>query len=304
MSLVSIITVNYNNAAITEDLLQSIICKNNFTDIEIIVVDNGSKVNSVPGWMETYPSIKFIRSETNLGFAGGNNLGIRAAKGHYLFLVNNDTEVTENLVSILACTLDKNRNVGIVSPAIFFFDTPDIFQYAGFSEMNFLNGRNETIGLGEKNTGQYNNRIAKTAYAHGAAMMVRRAAINKAGLMAENFFLYYEELDWCERIKQQGFEIWVNTNAVIFHKESMSVGKTSALKEYYMNRNRILFIRKHASFFTYSLFLIYFIGVVCLRNILSYIRLKQYGFIAILFKAIAWNFTNNVDSKRLYFPGK
>jgi GT2 family glycosyltransferase len=302
MSFVSIITVNYNNPVVTEELLQSIFEKNGFSDIEIIVVDNGSKVNGVPAWIEKYPAVRFIRSETNLGFAGGNNLGITAATGDYLFFVNNDTEVTENLVGILANTLDENAHVGVVSPAILFFDKPDIIQYAGFTKMNYLTGRNETIGIGEKNIGQYNNCIGKTAYAHGAAMMIRRTAIEKAGLMAENFFLYYEELDWCERIKQIGFEIWINTNAIILHKESLTVGKHSALKEYYMNRNRILFIRIHAQGFTYFGFMIYFLTVVSTRNIVNYIKHKQFRFISILFRAISWNFTNKVNSKRLYFP--
>ncbi|MDQ6815255.1 MAG: glycosyltransferase family 2 protein [Bacteroidota bacterium] len=302
MSLVSIITVNYNNATVTEELLQSIFNKNRFISIEVIVVDNGSKVDDVADWSIRFPSVTFIRSETNLGFAGGNNLGIKSAKGEYLFLVNNDTEVTENLVGLLADILDKNAIVGAVSPAIFYFDQPDVFQYAGFTKMNYLTGRNETIGIGEKNTGQYNYATGKTAYAHGAAMMLRREAIEQAGLMADNYFLYYEELDWCERIKQKGFEIWVNTNAVIFHKESRSVGRQSALKEYYMNRNRILFIRKHAPRFTYWCFMLYFLTIVSARNIISYVTKKQFSFISILFKAIIWNFTNSVASNRLYFP--
>ncbi|GEO10788.1 glycosyltransferase family 2 protein [Segetibacter aerophilus] len=302
MQLVSIITVNYNNAPVTEELLQSIFDKNRYSDIEIIVVDNGSKVDPVPAWIITYPTVKFIRSETNIGFAGGNNLGIKASTGGYLFLINNDTEVTDDLVGLLANTLDQNSNVGAISPAILFFDAPEVFQYAGFTKMNYLTGRNQTIGIDEKNMGQYNDVVGETAYAHGAAMMIRRTAIDKAGLMAENYFLYYEELDWSERIKQKGFDIWINTNAIIFHKESRSVGKNSALKEYYMNRNRILFIRSHAPAFTYCMFMIYFLSIVSTRNMITYLRNKQFSFISILFKAIYWNFTNSVNSKRLYFP--
>lgn len=302
MSLVSIITVNYNNSRVTEELLYSIINRNKFFNIEIIVVDNGSETNSVPGWIKTFPSVNFIRSEKNLGFAGGNNLGIRFAKGDYFFLINNDTEITPDLVGLLAQTMDENVRIGVVSPAIFFYDEPDVFQYAGYTNMNYFTARNQTIGGFEKNKGQYNNLVVETAYAHGAAMMVRREAVDKAGLMCENFFLYYEELDWCERIKKQGYEIWVNTKAMIHHKESMSVGKKSALKEYYMNRNRILFIRKHTSAFTCFLFVIYFLFIVSPRNIIQYIKSKQYGFISILYKAIAWNFTNNTDSNKLYFP--
>lgn len=300
MKLVSIVTVNFNQPGVTEDLLRSIYSKNNYSNLEIIVVDNGSTSNPVPGWQKKYPEVQFIRSEKNLGFAGGNNLGIAAAKGSYLFLINNDTEITENLISNLAATLDKKSNVGIISPKILYHDR-NVIQYAGYTPLNYFTARNKCIGQFENDQNQYDF-IGKTGYAHGAAMMVRREAIEKAGLMAENFFLYYEELDWCERIRKKGFEIWVNTNASIYHKESMTVGKQSALKEYYMNRNRILLVRKHAHKVIYILFLLYFLFIAAPITISRYIRARQYRFIPVLRKAIWWNFVNKTDSRRLYFP--
>lgn len=120
--------------------------------------------------------------------------------------------------------------------------------------------------------------------------------------MAENFFLYYEELDWCERIKKQGFEIWVDAGATIYHKESMSVGKQSRLKEYYMNRNRMLIVRKHAPTLSQAGFLFYFLLVATPVSIIRYIKSKHSRFIPMLGKAIWWNFTNRTDSNKLYFP--
>ena len=117
--------------------------------------------------------------------------------------------------------------------------------------------------------------------------------------MAENFFLYYEELDWADRIRHNGFEVWVNMKATIFHKESVSVGKKSALKEYYMNRNRILFIRRNAPFVKAILFYIYFLLVVTPRNVISYIKEKNYSFIKQLFRAIWWNLSNGINSSHL-----
>src|SRR4051812_33657381 len=102
---VSVITVNFNQSFITEQLLSSIAATNAYLEVEVIVVDNGSKVNSVPEWQQSYPDIKFIRSGLNLGFAGGNNLGIKEAKGEYLFFVNNDTEFTEGLIETLVKVL-------------------------------------------------------------------------------------------------------------------------------------------------------------------------------------------------------
>nr|WP_294790424.1 glycosyltransferase family 2 protein [uncultured Mucilaginibacter sp.] len=302
MKLVSIITVNFNQSYITEELLCSISQTNTYPAIEIIVVDNGSTVNSVPEWTLKYPDIIFIRSDKNLGFAGGNNLGINAAKGEYFFLVNNDAEFTAGLVETLVATLDSNSRIGVVSPKIRYFDQPDMLQYMGFTDMNYYTASNNSIGQFETDNGQHDHLTGRTGYAHGAAMMVKKECIDKAGLMAENFFLYYEELDWCDRIKKAGYEIWLQTGALIYHKESVSVGKVSALKEYFMNRNRILFIRKNAPLAARLFFYIYFIALVVPRNMLRYIKIKHTDFIGWLFKAIWWNITQSKDSKKLGYP--
>jgi GT2 family glycosyltransferase len=304
VKLISIITVNYNQAAVTEDLLSSIIENNAYSPVEVIVVDNGSTTDPVPHWKTKYPFITFIRSEKNLGFAGGNNLGIAAAKGDYLFLVNNDTIFTGDLVSRLAGTLDMHPGTGMVSPKIVYYDQQDLLQYAGFTPMNYCTAQNRCVGYREKDNGQYDHLSGITAYAHGAAMMVKREAIGKAGLMAENYFLYYEELDWCERIRKAGYTIRVNMQAVIYHRESLSVGKQSSLKEYYMNRNRILFVRRNTSLLNYMFFILYFLSVVTPRNVMLYLFRKQYLFIPVLMKAIWWNFTNDIKSNRLYFPAR
>jgi GT2 family glycosyltransferase len=299
MKKVSIITVNFNQPKVTEELLRSIPVS--YTNIEIIVVDNGSKIES-DDWQAKFPHIKFFRSEKNLGFAGGNNLGINIASGDYLFFVNNDTEFTEGLVEKLVEVTDSNPAIGMISPMIKYFTDKNLIQYAGYTPMSYYTCRNSCIGLREKDTGQYNNITAPTAYCHGAAMMVRKEAIEKAGLMSENFFLYYEEVDWCEHIKRAGYQAWVCTEALIYHKESISVGKKSKLKEYFMNRNRILFIRRNAPFFKMLIFYPYFILLVVPRNVLSYIKNKNYAFTPMLLKAIWWNFTHNKNSKNLGYP--
>lgn len=301
MPLVSVITVNFNHNHITEELLNSIYRYNTHNQLEIIVVDNGSVNNPIPNWLPKYPEVSFIRSEVNLGFAGGNNLGIKAAKGDFLFLVNNDTEFTSGLIEELLVTMSDHSQIGILSPKIRYFQKQDVLQYVGFTDMNFFTARNSCIGQFEKDSGQYDNYSGKTGYAHGAAMLVRKTAMDKAGLMAENFFLYYEEIDWCEQFKKAGYEIWVDTKALIYHKESISVGKNSALKEYFMNRNRILFIRRNGSALQQIVFYFFFIGIVTPRNILTYIREKNAGFIKILFKAIYWNITNGTKSSYLGF---
>ncbi|HQS56368.1 MAG TPA: glycosyltransferase family 2 protein [Sediminibacterium sp.] len=299
MKLVSIITVNFNHSHVTDEFLDAFYRTNQYLNFEIIVVDNGSKENPVPAWSNKYPLVQFLRSEINLGFAGGNNLGVAHAKGDLLFFVNNDTEFTEGLVQKLVDTIGANPQTGMISPKIRYFQQPDTLQYAGYTEMNYFTARNACIGQFEKDHGQFDHLSGFTGFGHGAAMMITREAINKAGLMAENYFLYYEELDWGARIKKAGFEIRLEMGALIYHKESVSVGQKSALKEFFMNRNRILFIRRNANTIQKLVFYFHFLFLVTPRNIISYLKEGQYKFIPLLFKAIWWNLTNSVESPDL-----
>jgi GT2 family glycosyltransferase len=301
---VSIVTVNFNQPLVTEALLDSIDKVNTYAAVEIIVIDNASNPDPVPQWEQKYPRVRFIRSESNLGFAGGNNLGIKVATGDYLFLANNDTEFTEGLLEQLVGTLDIHPTAGMVSPKIRYYHHPKVLQYAGFTPMNYYTARNSCIGQFETDEGQYDHYTGETGYVHGAAMMVRREAIEKAGLMPENYFLYYEEMDWCERIRRAGYTIRVNMQALIYHKESVSVGGKSALKEYFMNRNRILFVRRNSPVHARMAFWPYFLCMVVSRNLVNYAREKQWHFIPVLLKAIYWNMTNATNSDRLGYEIK
>ena len=265
-------------------------------------MDNHSKVDPVDEWELKYPAVRFIRAGENLGFTGGNNLGITHAKGDYLFIINNDTEVTESLIGRLVDILEENPRIGVISPKINYFDQPDVLQYTGYTAMNYFTARNKCLGQFEKDNGQYDYLTGQTGYAHGAAMMVRREIVEKVGAFSNNFFIYYEELDWCERIKKAGYEVWVDMQALLYHKESMTVGKHSAFKEYYMNRNRILFARKHAPALSYLVFVLYFTTLVVPKTLLGYIRRKQYEFIPVFWRAIRWNITNKTTSSEAALP--
>jgi GT2 family glycosyltransferase len=284
MPLVSIISVNYNQPGATADMLSSVFDVNKYQDFEVIVVDNASREFNLQAWQKKFPSVCFIASEKNLGFAGGNNLGLKQAKGEYLFLINNDTEVTADLIEQLVTTMETHPQVGIVSPRIFDYNKPEEIQYNGYSPMNYYTGRNYNGYSFQKN-----DLVGQTGYAHGAAMMLRKEALHQAGLMDESYFLYYEELDWCERIKHAGYEIWINRNAIIYHKESLAVGRTSPLKEYYMTRNRILFQRRHAPPFARYFFLLYFLLVVTPRNLTSYVVKRKTELVLPFLKGIYWN---------------
>jgi GT2 family glycosyltransferase len=272
--LVSIITVNYRQAAVTCDLLDTLV-KNSYADaLEIIVVDNGSTFDPTAQFRQHAPSVKVIVSAANLGFAGGNNLGIAAATADYLFFVNNDTLFTEGLVETLLARLASDPKIGAVSPKICYAVAPNNIQYAGFTAINPLTGRNRAIGKNAADNGDY-DRAYPTAYAHGAAMMVRRQVVEQVGMMPTVYFLYYEELDWCAQMQRANYSTWYEGNTRIFHRESVSVGKASPLKIHYQIRNRLLFMRRNAPKMGVLFFIPYFLSVTIFSNLVNLLKPKR-----------------------------
>ena len=262
----SIITVNYNGLKDTCALIETI----PFNDtMEMIVVDNASKKDEAGILQKKYPHIRIIRSDKNLGFAGGNNLGIKAAKGKYLFLINNDTVFKTFNVQSLINRLETSDKVGVVCPKIRFAWGNNPIQFAGYTPLSSVTIRNSAIGCGEEDTGKYN--IAHTTpYAHGAAMMLKREVTEKVGLMPECYFLYYEEIDWSMMITRAGYEIWYEPLCTIYHKESQSTGQASPLRTYYITRNRLLLVKRNMEGINKYLAYCYLFVIVATRDILKY----------------------------------
>jgi GT2 family glycosyltransferase len=273
--LVSIVTINYNSTQVTCELLKSLY-NSNYKNFEVIVIDNASKVNPTETLKKVSPETKVIVSEKNLGFSGGNNLGIRASKGDFVFIVNNDTEITPDLIDELLKPFFEDASVGIVCPKIKFFYQPDTIQYAGFNKLNLLTGRTTAVGGREKDGDAYNT-SGYTNGAHGAAMMVSRMAIEQVGMLSESYFLYYEEWDWSFKMIKRGFKIYYQAKAVIYHKESVSTGKDSILKTYYLSRNRVLFMRHNTSRLRYLLFLLFLFLLVMPKNSVQYAVKRRFN---------------------------
>ena len=261
----SIITVNYNGIKDTCELIDSI----TFTDdMEVIVVDNGSIKNEASLILQRYPQVRTIRSEKNLGFAGGNNLGIRAAKGKFLFLVNNDTIFKEFNIQPLIDRLESSPTIGMVCPKIRFAWGNNPIQFTGYTPLSKVTVRNKAIGYGEEDLGQYNSPHS-TPYAHGAAMLVKREAIDKVRLMPECYFLYYEELEWSMMFTRVGYDIWYEPACTIYHKESQSTGQNSPLRTYFITRNRLLLVKRNWHGISRYISYIYLIALVAPRDILQ-----------------------------------
>ena len=263
----SIITINYNGLKDTCELIDSIPFDGN---MEVIVVDNASTQDEASIISERYPQVKVIRSHQNLGFAGGNNVGIKAAKGQYILLINNDTYFKEYNIDALINRLESSDKIGIVCPKLRFAWGNHPIQFAGYTPLSPITIRNQAIGFGESDHGQYD--IAHpTPYAHGAAMLIKRETIDKVGLMTECYFLYYEELDWSMMFTRAGYEIWYDPACTVYHKESQTTGQNSPLRTYYITRNRLLFVKRNYQGICKYLSYLYLIGLVATRDILKYV---------------------------------
>ena len=284
----SIITINYNGLKDTCELIDSIPFNDN---LEVIVVDNASKEGEASIISKKYPQVKVIRSDKNLGFAGGNNLGIKEAKGDYIFLINNDTYFKDFNIDNLIERLESSEKIGIVCPKLRFAWGINPIQFAGYTPLTSITLRNNAIGFGKEDHGQYNT-AHPTPYAHGAAMLIKRDAIDKVGLMPECFFLYYEEIDWSMMFTRAGYETWYDPACTVYHKESQTTGQNSPLRTYYITRNRLLLVKRNYTGINKYLSYIYLFGVVGIKDLLKYSLKRQ----ASLRKAVymgLWDFTTS-----------
>ena len=263
--LLSIITINYNGLRDTLALIETIPFNES---MEVIVVDNASDNQEAEQISNRFQDVKVIKSDKNLGFAGGNNLGIKASKGKYLLLINNDTYFEIFNIQALIDRLNSDPNIGIVCPKIKFAWPPQPIQFAGYTPLSNITIRNQAIGFGEEDHGQYET-ARPTPYAHGAAMLIKREAIDKVGLMPECYFLYYEELDWSMMFTRAGYQIWYDPKCTIFHKESQATGQNSPLRTYYITRNRLRLVKRNYQGLTKWLSYCYLIGIVGSRDILQ-----------------------------------
>ncbi|UII77100.1 glycosyltransferase family 2 protein [Flagellimonas sp. HMM57] len=289
--LVSIITINYNESEVTLDLLQSI-RELTYQNYEIIVVDNASPNDNPDSIKKKYPEIHLIKSKENLGFAGGNNLGVKQAKGEYLLFINNDTIVPKGFIEPLVQKLQDDETIGMVSPKIKFHWDPTLIQYAGYTPMSHWTIRNNSIGYHQKDNGDFDAE-GETQSIHGAAMMVPKSVVEKVGMMTEIYFLYYEEHDWAEMIKRAGYKIYYQPKSYILHKESVSTGKFSPLKTYYISRNRILFARRNFKPFQLWISLLFQCFVSIPKNSFMFIVKRQNEHLKAFWKAIFWNLKNS-----------
>lgn len=272
--VISFITICYNGLADTCALIESLYNVIHSVSYEIIVVDNASSQDEAAVIKSRYPWVTTIRSQQNSGFSGGNNLGIKAATGQYIFLINNDTYLMEDGLPTLIARIESQPEIGAVSPKIRFAFTPQHIQFAGFTALSTITLRNEGIGCGCTDNGEFD--IAHPSpYLHGAAMLIKREVIERIGPMPEIYFLYYEELDWCTAMTRGGYTLWYEPRCTVFHKESQSTGQFSTLRTYYLTRNRLLYAWRNLQGPVRLLSLIYQITLAATKNSLQFLLQRR-----------------------------
>lgn len=291
---VSIVTINYNGLELTRKLLSSL-AKVSYPNYEVIVVDNASK-ESPATLSSEFPWIKLILNPINEGFAGGNNRGFEVADGAYLLMLNNDTEVPVNFLEPLVSRFLSDERIGVVCPKILYFDNPKIIQYAGYTPIHSITGQGFGIGFNENDQGQYDE-ARETARAHGAAMMISRQAFEVVGPMFEDYFLYYEEMDYNASISKAGFLTWYEPKSFILHKESMTVGAFSEMKMYYMSRNRLMYMRRQIDWPLFGLALLYYLFIAVPKNSLVLIIRRKFPHLRAFWRGLIWHLKSNPTDK-------
>ncbi len=242
---VVIITLCYNGITDTLACLRSL----GYLDyprnrLDILVLDNASQDGTPTAVRAAFPDVTVIENGANLGFAAGNNVGLRYAltRGYdYALLLNNDTEVAPDFLSQMITTAESDSMIGVVGPMIYYHAQSDVIWSAG-GRIDWRRGTSTMRGIGEGDRGQY-PLSTEVDFVTGCALLIRREALERAGLLDERFFMYYEETEWCVRIRRAGFRILHEPTAHLWHKIPLADRVDKPSVAYYMTRNRLLFLR-------------------------------------------------------------
>lgn len=247
-SKIAVIILNWNGKKDTLECLESVY-RMDYPNLEVIVVDNGSSDDSALAIRERFKDVALIENKANLGFCGGYNIGIRYALGRkpdYLLILNNDAVTSQSLIKELKDVVDSNPEVGAVSPIITFYDNQDLIYFSG-TKIDWGNG---------DFCSQYPRQFIESAkglmdidFTGWCATFMKTEVLEKVGLLDEQFFAYYDDADWGTRCKAIGLRTVLYPKKLAAHKVSNSTGGSFSPSVYfYLFRNRLFFMRKHAHF--------------------------------------------------------
>ncbi|ABK99712.1 glycosyltransferase family 2 protein [Pelobacter propionicus] len=242
--LVYIVILNWNGLEDTSECLKS--CRElTYSNFRIVVVDNASNGNEADELAARFSDIELIKLDSNLGYAGGNNAGIRHALNQgadSVWLLNNDTVVESSTLGALVHELYASDNVGCVGSKIYYFDRPDILWFAG-GFVDRARGLAGHTGQNERDIGQHDV-MKDVGYITGCSLLISREILTTVGMLDEDFFLLFEDTDFCSRVQMAGYFTRYVPESKLWHKVSRSIGNNSLRYEYYIYRNSLLFVEK------------------------------------------------------------
>jgi GT2 family glycosyltransferase len=238
-----VIVLNYNGRRYLDACLESLSAQELDGGFEVLLVDNASADGSAAHVRRDYPSVRVIESPANLGFAGGNNLGIERARGEHLVLLNNDTRVRSGWLRALVEAAQRAPDVGAVTSKLVFMARPDTIQNAG--SLVLTDGSGGDRGTGEPDRGQYDSREEVFA-ACGCATLLTRRMLDDVGLLDSTFFVYYEDTDLSWRMRLRGWRVVYEPAAVVEHVHAGTSGEWSPFFTFHVDRNRLFMILKNA----------------------------------------------------------
>jgi hypothetical protein len=243
---VALIVLTWNQRDLTLDCLASLAALDYPADrLEVVVVDNGSVDGTAEAVRAAYPGVTVLETGENLGYAGGNNVGIRYALqgvAEYIMLLNNDTVVDPQMLTVLIRAIEQDSTIGIVTPKVYYYNEPSRIWCAGASIDWKWGG---STRLQAEQVDDDSESLRDVDFASGCAMCWRRQVIEQIGVLDPRFFIYYEETDWCVRAHAAGWRIVYEPRARIWHRISSAMGATSPATDYYMTRNVLLFLGKN-----------------------------------------------------------
>ncbi len=277
----SIIIVSWNVKAELLECLRSIYANRPSETFEIILVDNASKDGTVEAARQQYPDITLLANQQNKGFAAANNQGIKTAKGQYILLLNPDTIIHPGSLDKLLEFMDANPRAGACGPKLLNSDNTvqrSVRKYPTFRAMLYRHSVFKLLGLFKNHYRQW--RMKDFAYEKqtnieqlmGAALMVRAETIDQVGLLDEDFFIYYEEVDWCRRINQAGWQVVFVPQAVITHLGGASSVQIPAANRFIMLSSMLKFFRKHKGRLKTNAFCLLFKPAVVLLDTADFLK--------------------------------
>lgn len=291
------IVLNFNAYKDTIECLKSLKAIT-YPNYEIVVVDNASKDNSFEKISETFKDITLLRSENNYGYANGNNIGIKytlSKKAEYVCILNNDVVVEKNFLEPLMERMLIEPQLGLIGPCICDFYQRDHIQAMG-SSLNMVTGLTRAR-LKNDLWEEHKEEEREVGYLGGACFIIKAEVFNKIGFIPENYFLFFEETEFCLKALQSEFKMLCLAKSRVYHKGSFTISKYSGLSYFFLNRNRVIFMRRNANKLEFTLFSIYLFIEALGRIVIRREKFKLFSHLIEGFSADK----NNIDLEKVNY---